>query len=114
MKKFVCKNCGVVNVVADEVLKSSGDWLDCDLPTGFEWILPAGKIIPIIGDPIYVSANGDHFSRQAYLDKYYIDPEIAYELMRSKVKVQTATQIIANQNSKLASSISKMFSIHTP
>ena len=101
-------------MVADEVLKNSGDLLDCDLPTAFEWILPAGKIMPIIGDPIYVSANEDHFSRQAYLDKYYIDPEIAYELMRSKVKVQTATQIIANQNSKLASSVSKMFSIHTP
>ena len=114
MKKFVCKNCGVVNVVANEVLKSDDDWLECILPTGFEWTLPAGKITPIIGDPIYVSAQGNYFSRQAYLDKYYIDPEIAYELMRSKVKVQTATQIIANQNSKLASSVSKMFSIHTP
>jgi hypothetical protein len=109
MKKFVCKNCGVVNEVADVVLKSSGDWLECDLATGFEWTLPAGKIIPIMGDPIYVSAHGDHFSRQAYLDKYHIDPEIALKLMRSKVKVQTASQILANQNINVTSALSKMW-----
>ena len=110
MKKFVCKNCGVVNEVADVVLKSSGDWLECALPTWFELILPACKIIPIIGDPIYVTAHGEHRSRSAYRDEYHIDPEIALNLMRSKVKVQTASQILANQNIKVASALSKMWS----
>jgi hypothetical protein len=36
MKKVVYKNCGSVNEVADEALKSSGDWIECDIPLGFE------------------------------------------------------------------------------
>ena len=107
MKKFICRNCGVVNEVADEALTNSADWLECALPTGFEWILPAGKIMPIIGDPIYISGFGEHLSRSAYLDKYNIDPEMAYNLMRSKVGVQTASEILANQNLKTDSADSK-------
>jgi len=108
MKKFICRNCGVVNEVADDALKSNADWLECDLPMGFEWTLPAGKITPIIGDPIYISGFGENLSRSAYLDKYNIDPEIAYKLMRGKVGVQTASEILANQNLKMASAGSKM------
>jgi len=82
MKKFICKNCGVVNQASKEVVGSDGDWLQCVLPQGFEWILPAGKITPIVGEPIYISALGEHLSRDAYLKKYNLDPEIAYNLMR--------------------------------
>ncbi|VVB71328.1 Uncharacterised protein [uncultured archaeon] len=103
MKKFICKNCGVVNEVADEALSSNSDWLDCTLPQGFEWILPAGKITPIMGDPIYISGLGEHLSRNAYLDKYNIDPERAYNLMRGRVGVQTASRIFTNQDLKKAS-----------
>jgi len=107
MKKFVCKNCGVVNEAADEDLKSNDDWLECALPTGFEWTLPAGKIIPVIGDMIYISAQGEYLSRSAYLDKYNIDPELALKLMRLKVGVQTVSKILNNQYIKMASSGSK-------
>ena len=96
MKKVVCKNCGSVNEVADEALKSSGDWIECDIPLGFEWTLPAGKIMPIMGEPIYITSQGEYRSRSAYLDEFGIDPEIALNLMRSKVKVQTASQILTN------------------
>jgi hypothetical protein len=108
MKKFICKNCGVVNEVTDEAMTGSADWLDCTLPQGFEWILPAGKITPIVGDPIYISGFGEHLSRRAYLNKYGIDPEIAYNLMRGKVGVQTASKIVTNQNPKNASTGSKI------
>jgi len=84
MKKFICRNCGVVNEASKEALAASSDWLQCALPTGFEWILPAGKISPIVGDPIYISGLGEHLSYEEYLNKYGIDPEIAYNLMRGK------------------------------
>jgi hypothetical protein len=90
MKKFVCKNCGTVNEVSKEALAEAlndeeEDWLQCTIPEGFEWTLPAGKITPIIGDPIYISAMGEHLSYDQYLETYNIDPEIAYNLMRGKV-----------------------------
>jgi hypothetical protein len=105
MKKFICCNCGVVNEVEDAVLSSSIDWLECTLPAGFEWTLPVGKITPIVGDPIYVSGNGEHLSQGAYLEKYGIDPEIAYKLMRGRADAQTASQLIASQNLKKTSAI---------
>jgi hypothetical protein len=97
MKKFICKNCGVVNQASKEVVGSDGDWLQCVLPQGFEWILPAGKITPILGDPIYISALGEHLSRDAYLKKYNIDPEIAYNLMRGNSRRRNRS---ANSQSK--------------
>lgn len=89
MKKFVCKNCGVVNQASNEVVGSNGDWLQCVLPQGFEWILPAGKITPIVGEPIYISGMGEHLSKEAYLKKYNIDPEIAYNLMRGNTRYRS-------------------------
>ena len=114
-KKVICKNCGTVNEVSDRSLASNGDWLECALPEGFEWTLPAGKITPIMGDPIYISAVGENLSYQAYLDEYGIDPEIAYHLMRgngrakptvkisvahSQVQVQVGAQVRSKQGSQ--------------
>ena len=90
-KKFICKNCGAVNVaeITEKDLTGPGDddddWLNCVLPTSFEWSLPAGKITPLVGDPIYISAGGEQLSREDYLMKYNIDPEIAYQLMRGRI-----------------------------
>ena len=105
MKKFICRNCGVVNEAEDAIISESGDWLECDLPTGFEWTLPAGKITPIVGDPIYISGNGEHLSQSEYLEKYNIDPEIAYKLMRGKARSQTASQLVSSQNLKKTSTV---------
>jgi len=99
MKKFVCKNCGVVNQASNEVVGSNGDWLQCVLPQGFEWILPAGKITPIVGEPIYISGMGEHLSKEAYLKKYNIDPEIAYNLMRGNTRYRSRS---ANSASRTA------------
>jgi len=83
--KFICKNCGAVNEKERDIILDpqygEEDWL-CDLPLGFEWILPAGKISPIVGTPLYVSGLGGNLSRDEYLTKYNVDPEIAYQLMR--------------------------------
>ncbi|MDM7913519.1 MAG: hypothetical protein QUS09_10520 [Methanotrichaceae archaeon] len=85
-KKAICKYCGVVNEISVEDLAADNrsDWLYCDLPVGFEWNLPAGKITPVVGDPIYISGFGEHLSWEEYLLKYNIDPEIAYQRMRKK------------------------------
>ena len=83
---FVCKNCGALNTLYIDPNDPSPDnqeWL-CLPPEGFEWILPSGKITPILGEPIYVSALGEYLSREIYINRYKLDPEIAYKYMRKK------------------------------
>ena len=98
MKKIICKNCGAVNEVSDQALAEDDDWLQCALPEGFEWSLPAGKITPIIGDPIYISAMGENLSYQAFLDEYGVDPEIAYNLMRGNSRARSLAKTIVIQS----------------
>jgi hypothetical protein len=105
MKKFICRNCGVVNVASEADLKDDNDWLQCALPQGFEWILPAGKITPVIGEAIYISGMGEHLSREAYLNKHGIDPEIAYNLMRGNYGYRSASRNFA-ESSPIKSPIS--------
>jgi hypothetical protein len=89
-KNVICANCGAMLEVDTEAApKVDGqvvldEWL-CILPNGFEWILPAGKITPVVGDPIYISGRGEYLTRKDYIMKYNVDPEIAYEFMRSKI-----------------------------
>jgi hypothetical protein len=93
-KKAICKYCGVVNEISVEDLAADNrsDWLYCDLPVGFEWNLPAGKITPVVGDPIYISGFGEHLSWEEYLLKYNIDPEIAYQRMRNRSESKGSSQ----------------------
>jgi hypothetical protein len=81
---FTCINCGALNEMCIDFSDPKNpveDWL-CLAPKGFEWSLPSGMITPAVGDPIYVSATGVHLSRKAYIDRYGVDPKIAYEHMR--------------------------------
>ena len=107
MKKIICKNCGVVNEVSDGALGDEDDWLECTLPEGFEWILPAGKITPVIGDPLYISGMGEHLSYHAYLDKYEIDPEIAYQFIRGSSRARSAGMAYASKQKAEAQVSSK-------
>ncbi len=84
MGKAICKNCGTVLDLPDVKTEEGEDWLKCLIPTSFEWSLPAGKLTPVIGEPLYVSALGEKLTRSEYVKKYRIDPEIAYERMRGK------------------------------
>ena len=81
--RIICRHCGAVNEVELPDPEETKEWLGCILPKGFEWSLPAGKITPIAGPAIYVDAFGNHLSWLEYLTKYNIDPEIAYQNMRS-------------------------------
>lgn len=82
--KVVCPSCGTCCSIDPSDQTEDGEWLGCLTPTGFEWSLPAGRIVPIIGDIIYVDALGNHPTRGAYMEKYNIDPEVAYTKMREK------------------------------
>ena len=82
--KIVCPSCGTCCEVDVSSQDEDGNWLGCITPTGFEWSLPAGKLLPAVGDAIYVDAFGNHYTRGAYIEKYSIDPEIAYTKMRDK------------------------------
>jgi hypothetical protein len=87
MVKIICRNCGAVNIVNTDLLDDGWqqrDWLDCFEPKGFEWKLPAGKITPVVGPAIYISATGEQLSRDMYIKKYNIDPERAYKFMRTR------------------------------
>ena len=100
-KKAICKHCGAVNEINAQDLAEDDvdDWLACDLPMGFEWSLPAGKISPVYGDPIYVSAQGQQMSREEFILEFNVDPEIAYQNMRSRMGRQSFSKS-TNQSSK--------------
>lgn len=99
MKRFICKNCGSVNETSAEALaEDDEEWLQCTLPQGFEWILPAGKITPVLGEPIYISGNGEQLSYEDYLAMYNVDPEIAYNLMRGRITSRVASMLVSRQS----------------
>jgi len=85
MVKFICRNCGAVNIAVLDDIGDDVEWLDCLEPKGFEWQLPAGMITTVTGQEIYVSATGEHLSRKQYCQKYNLDPKRAYTLMRARV-----------------------------
>ena len=86
MYKVVCPHCGSVGLVGKDISDESGNYLECSKPEGFEWILPAGKITPVMGPAIYVSAFGEALTLEQYLKQYNINPEIAYQSMRRRPK----------------------------
>jgi hypothetical protein len=95
---FVCQECGAMNEVSvdpQNLTDTEQDWL-CLPKRGFEWVLPTGKISSIVGDTIYISAVGEYLSRQSYLEKYKVDPEIAYQYMRKKRSTQTTNKLTNN------------------
>jgi hypothetical protein len=103
--RFVCQECGALNEVSvdpQNLDDTEQDWL-CLPERGFEWILPTGKIAPIVGDTIYVSSVGEYLSREAYMDRYKVDPEIAYQYMKKKQSTKTANKIANNLRQSVGS-----------
>jgi hypothetical protein len=109
---FVCSTCGALNNLfydPNDPDPEKQEWL-CIPPQGFEWVLPAGKIMPIVGDAIYVSAFGEHLSRRIYIERYKLDPEIAYQYMRRKRNEQMGSDMIDKASQSTASKITNNLS----
>ncbi len=87
MAKVVCPQCGAISETKE--VQPDEDWLECVLPTGFEWSLPSGKMEMITGTVYYIDAIGNRMTKEAYMNKYSVDPEIAYKNMRARVKKPT-------------------------
>jgi hypothetical protein len=77
--------------------ENEDNWLSCLPPRGFEWKLPAGKITPVVGDPIYVTASGAYRSREEYIAQYGLDPEVALTMMRAMKKTVRDSVNTANE-----------------
>lgn len=89
-----CPYCGSTNIIpTDTDVDVEEDWLQCLEPEGFEWSMPSGKK----GNPVtgytYVAANGDELTKNEYLDKYKMDPDVALEYMRKNRGVIYASHI---------------------
>ncbi len=84
MVKVVCPHCGTISEIKEDQESENENWLECVLPTGFEWSLPSGKIKSAAGTIYYVDSIGNKMSREAYIEKYGIDPEIAYNNMHGE------------------------------
>jgi len=82
-KSTMCPVCGTVLTVENE----SDDLLECLPPEGFEWALPAGKITDPAGRIWYIDAFGKRFTRDDYITKYQLDPEVALQNMRRQRNV---------------------------
>lgn len=77
-KMGMCPVCGSQL----EIEMSDEDWLPCMTPEGFEWSLPAGKITDPAGRTWYIDAFGKRMTKDEYISKYKIDPEVALTNMR--------------------------------
>jgi len=97
--EFICSICGSINNLFIDPNDPDPNqvWFGKP-PQGFEWILPSGKIMPIIGDPIYISASGEYLSRRTYIERYKLDPEIAYEYMRRKQNILISMEMTNEPN----------------
>lgn len=83
--KVCCPQCGTCSEVnLDE--DPDENWLGCVAPNGFEWALPTGKIMPVIGEAQYTDSLGNQYTRKSYREKYNIDPEVAYTKMRASIQ----------------------------
>ncbi len=79
-----CLNCGALNILNIDPRNLNDTKCEFlgELPEGFQWILPTGKITPITGNPIYMLSSGEQLSRNAYMERYRVDAEIAYQYIR--------------------------------
>ena len=83
-KKFLCRNCGAPNTPHPEGYGTGEQACGCDLPTGFEWRMPAG----VIGEGenlMYISPDdAKELTRIEWIEIYGYDPKAKLEEMRRR------------------------------
>jgi len=58
------------------------DWLPCLTLPEYVSMTPSGHIAPIVGPEIWIDGRGFHYTKQSYIEKYGIDPEIAWKAVK--------------------------------
>ena len=66
-----------------EIPKTAVEWLSCIGLPDYLAMTPSGHLAPIVGPEIWVDGNGKHFSRDAYIAKYGVDPKIGWEAVKA-------------------------------
>lgn len=65
-----------------ELPETQEDWLKCiELPEYLQMI-PSGCIRPIAVPIQWIDGNGSHLSNKEYVDKYGINPSIAWDAVK--------------------------------
>lgn len=81
-KKFVCKECGVVNTPQPETAGTGDQACGCLLPTGFEWRLPVGVFETPEGELFATADDGEKLTRQEWIETFGADPVKLKEWMK--------------------------------
>ena len=58
------------------------DWLPCLKLPDYTAMIPTGHIIPIVGAEIWIDGTGARYSRDAYIQRWGINPEIAWKAVK--------------------------------
>lgn len=83
MNKIICKQCGSVNAIDEP--REDNDFVSSRLLEDFDWFMPMKKTTSSKGEPVYANQDGILMSREEYILKFNIDPEIAHAKMRSHI-----------------------------
>ena len=62
-------------------------WLECLALDIFQAMTPSGHIQPIVGPEIWIDGNGSHYSRESYIAKYGVDPELGWQAVKEYRKL---------------------------
>jgi hypothetical protein len=81
LKEWVCTTCGCINVV-ENYSPDADNVCDCVPPKGFEWKFPSGVKEDVMGNKIYISAQGTEMTKEQFMDSFGFDPDIALARMR--------------------------------
>ena len=58
-------------------------WLSCIGLPEYLAMTPAGHLCPIVGPEIWVDGNGSHYSREAYIARWGVDPKVGWEAVKA-------------------------------
>lgn len=62
-------------------------WLECLTLPDYLAMTPSGHIQPIVGSEIWIDGNGSHYSRESYIAKYGVDPELGWQAVKEYRKL---------------------------
>lgn len=62
------------------------DWIECIPLPAYLAKIPAGHIISIVGEEIWIDGNGTQFSTESYKKMHGVDPAIVWKAKKAYLK----------------------------